>query len=98
MFGRSRFLSFPMVIGAVIIGVVSGKAIFGPPLDEYWKKKLEEEATAKKTGTSSSQHRLRHRRRSNFILAQACMQKKSLPSFRCKRSLVFDNLPDRKDS
>ncbi|KAK1276630.1 hypothetical protein QJS04_geneDACA016010 [Acorus gramineus] len=25
------------------IGVVSGKAIFGPPLEEYWKKKLEEE-------------------------------------------------------
>jgi hypothetical protein len=29
------------------IGVVSGKSIFGPPLDEYWKKKrLEEEAAA----------------------------------------------------
>ncbi|XP_028555438.1 thymocyte nuclear protein 1 isoform X1 [Dendrobium catenatum] len=26
------------------IGVVSGKAIFGPPLEEYWTKKLEEEA------------------------------------------------------
>ncbi|KAG2724098.1 hypothetical protein I3843_01G002100 [Carya illinoinensis] len=48
MFGRSRFLSLPMVIGAVIIGVVSGKAIFGPPLDEYWKKKLKEEAAAAK--------------------------------------------------
>ncbi|KAG4930584.1 hypothetical protein AAZX31_17G154000 [Glycine max] len=46
MFGRRRFLSFPMVIGAVIIGVVSGKAIFGPPLDEYWKKKQQEEAAA----------------------------------------------------
>ncbi|KAL2322865.1 hypothetical protein Fmac_027244 [Flemingia macrophylla] len=46
MFGRSRFLSFPMVIGAVIIGVVSGKAIFGPPLDEYWRKKHQEEASA----------------------------------------------------
>nr|KYP53117.1 hypothetical protein KK1_024939 [Cajanus cajan] len=45
MFRRSRFLSFPMVIGAVIIGVVSGKAIFGPPLDEYWKKKHREEST-----------------------------------------------------
>jgi hypothetical protein len=29
------------------IGVVSGKSIFGPPLDEYWRKKrLEEEAAA----------------------------------------------------
>lgn len=28
------------------IGVVSGKAIFGPPLDEYWKKKQQEEAAA----------------------------------------------------
>ncbi|EPS69885.1 hypothetical protein M569_04881 [Genlisea aurea] len=42
--GRRRFLSLPMVIGAVVIGVVSGKAIFGPPLDEYWKKRLKEEA------------------------------------------------------
>ncbi|KAJ6907020.1 hypothetical protein NC651_017635 [Populus alba x Populus x berolinensis] len=38
----------------VDIGVVSGKAIFGPPLDEYWKKKLEEEAAAKETDTSST--------------------------------------------
>ncbi|RDX81226.1 hypothetical protein CR513_38126, partial [Mucuna pruriens] len=45
-FGRRRFLSFPLVIGAVIIGVVSGKAIFGPPLDEYWKKKHQEEAAS----------------------------------------------------
>ncbi|CAN8277579.1 unnamed protein product [Cochlearia groenlandica] len=43
MFRRNRFLSFPMVIGAVVIGVVSGKAIFGPPLDQYWKDKLERE-------------------------------------------------------
>ncbi|KAJ0039855.1 hypothetical protein Pint_27855 [Pistacia integerrima] len=54
MFGRSRFLSFPMVIGAVVIGVVSGKAIFGPPLDEYWKKKLQEEAAAKGSDSNSS--------------------------------------------
>ncbi|KAG7035190.1 hypothetical protein SDJN02_01985, partial [Cucurbita argyrosperma subsp. argyrosperma] len=53
MLGRSRFLSFPMVIGAVIIGVVSGKAIFGPPLDEYWRKKLDEEANAKDSGTTT---------------------------------------------
>ncbi|XP_034690058.1 uncharacterized protein LOC117917777 [Vitis riparia] len=53
MFGRRRFLSFPLVIGAVVIGVVSGKAIFGPPLDEYWKKKLQEEAAAKETDASS---------------------------------------------
>ncbi|KAK0575249.1 hypothetical protein LWI29_035981 [Acer saccharum] len=31
------------------IGVVSGKAIFGPPLDDYWKKKLQEEAAAKES-------------------------------------------------
>ncbi|KAI3500298.1 hypothetical protein L1887_36117 [Cichorium endivia] len=54
MFNRRRFLSLPMVIGAVVIGIVSGKAIFGPPVDEYWKKKLEEEATAKETDTNSS--------------------------------------------
>lgn len=53
MFGRRKFLSFPLVIGAVIIGVVSGKAIFGPPLDEYWKKKQQEEAVAKETDASS---------------------------------------------
>ncbi|KAL7101548.1 hypothetical protein ACP275_08G060700 [Erythranthe tilingii] len=46
MFGRRRFLSLPLVIGAVVIGVVSGKAIFGPPLDEYWKNKLQQEANA----------------------------------------------------
>ncbi|CAI9111242.1 OLC1v1011419C1 [Oldenlandia corymbosa var. corymbosa] len=46
MWGRRRFLSMPLVIGAVVIGVVSGKAIFGPPLDEYWKKKQQEEAAA----------------------------------------------------
>ncbi|KAK8653638.1 hypothetical protein V6N13_127630 [Hibiscus sabdariffa] len=40
MFRRSKFLNFPMVIGAVIIGVVSGNAIFGPPLDNYCKKRL----------------------------------------------------------
>ncbi|KAI7730492.1 hypothetical protein M8C21_025783 [Ambrosia artemisiifolia] len=55
MFNRRRFLSLPMVIGAVVIGIVSGKAIFGPPVDEYWKKKLEEEeAAAKGTDTNSS--------------------------------------------
>ena len=32
--------------------VVSGKAIFGPPLEEYWRKKIEEEATAKENGRS----------------------------------------------
>jgi hypothetical protein len=29
------------------LGVVSGKAIFGPQLDDYWKKKLVEEASTK---------------------------------------------------
>ncbi|KAK9990818.1 hypothetical protein SO802_025803 [Lithocarpus litseifolius] len=56
MFGRSRFLSFPLVIGAVIIGVVSGKAIFGPPLEEYWKKRLQEEAAAKETDVQQVHH------------------------------------------
>nr|GMC62696.1 Transmembrane protein [Ipomoea batatas] len=37
----------------VKIGVVSGKAIFGPPLEEYWKKKLEEEAAAKENDRNS---------------------------------------------
>ncbi|KAJ6971465.1 hypothetical protein NC653_032079 [Populus alba x Populus x berolinensis] len=38
----------------VVIGVVSRKAIFGPQLDEYWKKKLVEEAFTKGTDTSST--------------------------------------------
>ncbi|KAH6759885.1 transmembrane protein [Perilla frutescens var. hirtella] len=53
MFSRRRFLSLPLVIGASVIGVVSGKAIFGPPLDEYWKKKLEQEAAEKENDASS---------------------------------------------
>ncbi|KAL5556760.1 hypothetical protein UlMin_038996 [Ulmus minor] len=52
MFRRSRFLSFPTVILAVVIGVVSGKAIFGPPLEDYWTKKQQEEAAAKETDSS----------------------------------------------
>lgn len=36
------------------IGVVSGKAIFGPAVDDYWKKKLEEEAAAAKETDSNS--------------------------------------------
>lgn len=54
MFSRRRFLSLPLVIGAAVIGVVSGKAIFGPPLEEYWKKKLEQEAEEKKENDVSS--------------------------------------------
>ncbi|KAJ4967492.1 hypothetical protein NE237_019341 [Protea cynaroides] len=54
MFSRGRFLSAPMVLGAVLIGVVSGKAIFGPPLEEYWTKKLQEQAATKETDTGSS--------------------------------------------
>lgn len=38
------------------IGVVSGKAIFGPPLDEYWEKKLQEESAAKGSDSNSSAH------------------------------------------
>lgn len=33
--------------------MVSGKAIFGPPLEEYWAKKLQEEA-AKEEGSSKA--------------------------------------------
>ncbi|KAK6798299.1 hypothetical protein RDI58_006001 [Solanum bulbocastanum] len=36
------------------IGVVSGKAIFAQPLDEYWKKKLQEEPAAKENDSSTS--------------------------------------------
>lgn len=43
-----------IVHGFCRIGIVSGKAIFGPPLDEYWKKKLQEETAAKETDTSST--------------------------------------------
>uniref|UniRef100_A0A7N0V1C6 Transmembrane protein n=1 Tax=Kalanchoe fedtschenkoi TaxID=63787 RepID=A0A7N0V1C6_KALFE len=52
-FGRRGFLSFPLVFGASLIGVVSGKAIFGPPLEEYWKNKLQEEAAQKETDAAN---------------------------------------------
>ncbi|KAL3618897.1 hypothetical protein CASFOL_037125 [Castilleja foliolosa] len=55
-FGR-RFRSLPLVFGAAVIGVVSGKAIFGPPLDEYWRKKLEEEAAGKDNNNNTSTSR-----------------------------------------
>jgi hypothetical protein len=39
------------------IGVVSGKSIFGPPLDEYWKKKrLEEEAAASPVAATAKEN------------------------------------------
>ncbi|KAF3319769.1 hypothetical protein FCM35_KLT01454 [Carex littledalei] len=41
----AKALSLPMVVGAVVIGVISGKMLFGPPLEEYWSKKLKEEAS-----------------------------------------------------
>ncbi|CAN6292028.1 unnamed protein product, partial [Urochloa humidicola] len=41
--GRMR-LSFPLVAGAVLIGVISGNAIFGPPLQKYWAEKQQQEA------------------------------------------------------
>ncbi|GAU45431.1 hypothetical protein TSUD_183000 [Trifolium subterraneum] len=53
-FGRRKFLSFPLVIGAVIIGVVSGKSIFGPPLDDYWRKKRLEEEQAAATAAAAT--------------------------------------------
>eukprot|EP01018_Ginkgo_biloba_P040015 Gb_27259 [translate_table: standard] len=54
MFRRKSMLSFPMIAGAVVIGVISGNALFGPPLEEYWTRKLQEEAS-KETDVSSSQ-------------------------------------------
>ncbi|GLJ43390.1 hypothetical protein SUGI_0901630 [Cryptomeria japonica] len=51
---RRSWLSFPMVAAAVVIGVLSGKSIFGPPLEEYWSKKLQEEA-AKESAASIHQ-------------------------------------------
>ena len=46
-------IDFILVLMPCRIGVVSGKAIFGPPLDDYWKKKLQEEAAAKETDANS---------------------------------------------
>ncbi|CAL4918352.1 unnamed protein product [Urochloa decumbens] len=37
-------LSFPLVAGAVLIGVISGNVIFGPPLQKYWAEKQQQEA------------------------------------------------------
>ncbi|KAI3903398.1 hypothetical protein MKW98_032052 [Papaver atlanticum] len=60
MFSRRNLRSLPLIAGAVVIGVVSGKSIFGPPLEEYWGKKLQEEAAvaattaSKETDASSS--------------------------------------------
>ncbi|CAN6323029.1 unnamed protein product, partial [Urochloa humidicola] len=48
--GRMR-LSFPLVAGAVVIGVISGNVIFGPPLQKYWAEKQQQEAA--KDGQSS---------------------------------------------
>ncbi|RAL46659.1 hypothetical protein DM860_004938 [Cuscuta australis] len=36
------------------VGVVSGKAIFGPPLEEYWKRKHQEEQTRKENDTRTN--------------------------------------------
>ncbi|KAJ8638260.1 hypothetical protein MRB53_012527 [Persea americana] len=48
---RSRSIQWTLHVDR--IGVVSGKAIFGPPLEEYWTKKLQEEASKKKDEGSS---------------------------------------------
>ncbi|KAF0909965.1 hypothetical protein E2562_001218 [Oryza meyeriana var. granulata] len=47
-------LSFPLVAGAVLIGVISGNAIFGPPLQKYWAEKQQQQEAAKEgqTGTT----------------------------------------------
>ncbi|KAL6893640.1 hypothetical protein ACP4OV_007738 [Aristida adscensionis] len=46
-------LSFPLVAGAVMIGVISGNVIFGPPLQKYWAEKQQQEA-AKEGQTGSN--------------------------------------------
>ncbi|OQU91205.1 hypothetical protein SORBI_3001G139001 [Sorghum bicolor] len=46
-------LSFPLVAGAVVIGVISGNVIFGPPLQKYWAEKQQQEA-AKEGQTGST--------------------------------------------
>eukprot|EP00249_Psilotum_nudum_P006534 c19861_g1_i1 orf=217-474(-) len=35
---RRPRLPFPLVAGAIGIGILSGKHIFGPPLEEYWSQ------------------------------------------------------------
>lgn len=42
-----------ILFGLSSIGVVSGKSIFGPPLDEYWKKKRQEEEAAAAAATAT---------------------------------------------
>ncbi|KAL9251765.1 hypothetical protein AKJ16_DCAP08611 [Drosera capensis] len=74
MFRRGRFLSFPLVIGATLIGVVSGKAIFGPPLEEYWKKKLQEEAKAKESDATPFVSL------SSFMLENAALRMRNIQS------------------
>lgn len=36
------------------VGVISGKSIFATPLDDYWRKKMEEEAAAKESDARSA--------------------------------------------
>ncbi|EEE59674.1 hypothetical protein OsJ_12081 [Oryza sativa Japonica Group] len=49
-------LSFPLVAGAVVIGVISGNVIFGPPLQKYWAEKQQQQqqegAKEGQTGTT----------------------------------------------
>lgn len=44
---KDTIYSLLRITDACRIGVVSGKAIFGRPLEEYWTKKLQEEASNK---------------------------------------------------
>lgn len=43
-----------ILFGVCSIGVVSGKSIFGPPLDEYWKKKRQEEEASAAAATATA--------------------------------------------
>uniref|UniRef100_A0A453H0X9 Uncharacterized protein n=1 Tax=Aegilops tauschii subsp. strangulata TaxID=200361 RepID=A0A453H0X9_AEGTS len=47
-------LSFPLVAGAVVAGVISGNVIFGPPLQKYWAEKQQQEQAAKEGQNGST--------------------------------------------
>ncbi|MED6149223.1 hypothetical protein PIB30_060423 [Stylosanthes scabra] len=52
-FEEDSSLSLWSLVQSCKIGVVSGKAIFGPPLDDYWKKKRREEEEASAAATNN---------------------------------------------
>uniref|UniRef100_I1PEC2 Uncharacterized protein n=1 Tax=Oryza glaberrima TaxID=4538 RepID=I1PEC2_ORYGL len=48
-------LSFPLVAGAVVIGVISGNVIFGPPLQKYWAEKQQQQQQQQQEGAKEGQ-------------------------------------------